>query len=313
MTSVVICRNCAKWEANFHTAAVGGQAVVQKMLEQPALPSGELIPYANGLRRSEHRGLPTIVRGASGGYVSEMVRFPDQGLMVMMCNIMSAQPYALDIAVAELFLTPPMTPPSTSTATISVPTPTDELTDYAGVYRPVEVPWNLAHIEARDSSLYEVLPEGPVRMLRTPAGTFTDGGMVYTFAPPAEGRPRKLTLSGDGPPPWSEVLYQVAEAEAWKPDTAALREYAGTYFSDDLPSQWRIDTSNGVILQRVGQPDIPLTPVMPDLFTARMEAFGTIVPFGMRFVRSPVGRPTAFTISTMPGDDQASDVRFDRR
>ena len=303
-----------KWEANLHTTVVGGRAVVQQMLEQPALPSGELIPYANGLRRGEHRGLPTIVRGASGGYVSEMVRFPDQGLMVMtMCNIVPADPYALDIAVAELFLTAPMTPARTSTTTRSVPTPADELTGYVGTYRPVDVPWNLAYIEARDSSLHEVLPEGPVKMLRTPEGTYTDGGMVYTFAPPASGRPRRLTLSGDGPPPWSEVLYQVPEAEAWRPDASALREYAGTYFSEDLASQWRIDTSNGASVQRVGQPDVPLTPVMPDLFAARIEAFGAIVPFGIRFVRAADGRPAGFTVSTVPGDDQASDVRFDRR
>lgn len=304
-----------KWEANLHTAAVGGRAVVDRLLERPALPSGEPIPYANGLRRGEHRGLRTILRGASGGYASEMVRFPDQGLMVMtMCNVVPAEPYRLGVEVAELFIGAQMAPTPALLKDESLATPAEELVRYAGTYRPVEVPWDLVYIHAHDGALHERLPEGPVKLSRRRDGTFVAEGIVYTFSPPSNGRPGRLTLAGLAPPGWSEVLDHVPNRDAWRPDARALAAFEGTYFSEDLAVVWRIGVRDGAaIVQRVGLPDVPLKPVSPDLFTGQIQAIESRVRIGLRFLRVSGGHVAAFTVSTPPQQDHVRDVRFDRR
>lgn len=78
----------ARWDANFRNPHVGGAAGVALMVQQGHLNDGETIPYGLGLTIGAFHGLKTVSHGGSyGGYQSELLRFPDQGLSVItLCN-----------------------------------------------------------------------------------------------------------------------------------------------------------------------------------------------------------------------------------
>jgi CubicO group peptidase (beta-lactamase class C family) len=84
----------AKWDANFRHPRVGGKAGIDLLLQPGHLNDGETIPYALGLTIGEFHGLKTISHGgAYGGYQSEFLRFPDQGVSVItLCNTSQASP-----------------------------------------------------------------------------------------------------------------------------------------------------------------------------------------------------------------------------
>lgn len=82
----------AKWDANFGTGRVGGQAGVA-MLEAPGkLNNGQVIPYGLGLTIGELRGVKTVAHsGEYAGYESTLLRFPDRGVSVItLCNTSGA-------------------------------------------------------------------------------------------------------------------------------------------------------------------------------------------------------------------------------
>jgi CubicO group peptidase (beta-lactamase class C family) len=84
----------AKWDANFRDPRVGGKAAIALLLEPGHLNDGEKIPYGLGLSIGEFHGLRTVSHGgAYGGYESEFLRFPDQGMTVItLCNTSLASP-----------------------------------------------------------------------------------------------------------------------------------------------------------------------------------------------------------------------------
>ena len=102
----------AKWDENFYHPAVGGDALIQKMLERGKLTNGEQLDYASGLVVGKYRGLATVDHGgADAGYRSDMIRFPGQHFSVAcLCNLSSANPSELARKVAEIYLAADMKP-----------------------------------------------------------------------------------------------------------------------------------------------------------------------------------------------------------
>ncbi|MBA3884197.1 MAG: beta-lactamase family protein, partial [Acidobacteria bacterium] len=149
-----------RWERNFHEPVVGGRALMDALVARPRLASGATIPYASGLRIGEYRGLPTVHRSGGGTFASEMLRFPEQRLAVVtLCNTSASHPRYLSQEVAALYLAEQMQSLAVVPARRQVETPQDELVRYAGVYRPLETPWNILRIAARDGALQEVFPD----------------------------------------------------------------------------------------------------------------------------------------------------------
>jgi CubicO group peptidase (beta-lactamase class C family) len=84
----------AKWDENFYHPTVGGQALVDQMLQRGKLNNGEELDYAFGLVYGKYKGLKTIGHGgADAGYRSDITRFPDQHFSVtVLCNAADTNP-----------------------------------------------------------------------------------------------------------------------------------------------------------------------------------------------------------------------------
>src|SRR5438552_12559988 len=67
----------ALWDQNFYDKRVGGERMIDQMLERGRLDGGEQINYAFGLLHREYRGLRLVGHaGSDGGYNAAFYRFP---------------------------------------------------------------------------------------------------------------------------------------------------------------------------------------------------------------------------------------------
>jgi len=313
----------ARWDRSFTQPVDGGAVVIERMLSRPKLPSGDTIPYAYGLRHGVYRGLQTISRGGHPpGTRTEVIRFPKQQFAVAtLCNSDSLEARSLAERVADLYLGAEMT----SVARRAAPPPVAsvspaEMARYAGIYRPVDDPWNLLPVEVRQGVLGEVLfhevtDEAFYPMSPAGGGRFFEIGRtgnvgLFTFRSSASAARHRLEVSwSDGP---IEVLEQIRDSAIWRPSAAALAAYAGTWFSPDLDASWQLETRDArLVLRRRGQRDLTLRPVARDQFLRGFGPDGE-VSVRLQFHRDSARRLTALTVSTPPGEDAVSNLGFTR-
>ncbi len=102
----------AKWDENFYTHRVGGEALQQLLLTRGVLANGDTIAYALGNELGRYRGLRIVEHGGSMmGYRAHILRFPDQHFSVIeTCNLGSIDPGRLARAVAAVYLGDRMAP-----------------------------------------------------------------------------------------------------------------------------------------------------------------------------------------------------------
>jgi hypothetical protein len=89
-------------------------------------------------------------------------------------------------------------------------------------------------------------------------------------------------------PPGGAAVEDVPRAEPYTPTPGQLKEFAGTYRSEEIEPPYRIvATDTGLRLERLKATPAPLVPLVTDVFTS---------PFGfIRFVRDG-NRVTGFVL-----------------
>jgi len=293
------------------------------MLGRPQLANGDTIPYAYGLRLDTYRGLRTIERGGhADGTRTIIMRFRDHGFTVAaLCNADHLNSQQLAEGVADIYLADRMSPVRPHPPTpIAVTIPAAEVARYAGLYRPVDQPWNVFPIvvrngalgelvfhDATDDTLFTLTPAGDGRFFEI--GSTGNVG-VFTFRSARAGASPRLEISWNGASP--EMLERAADAAVWRPSATALREYAGTWFSHDLDVGWWLELRDqNLVMRRRGQNDLTLRPVDRDLFVRGFGSFGESMA-QIQFHRDGAGKLTYFTVSTRPGDDSVRGLRFIR-
>jgi CubicO group peptidase (beta-lactamase class C family) len=182
----------AKWDENFYTRQVGGDALHALLHTRGVLTGGDTIPYAFGNNVTTHRGLRTVEHGGTYmGYKAYFLRFPDQRFSVVeLCNLGSIDPGPLAYAVAEVYLGDRLAAVTTSAPRArggaSRPTTTEtpdaaSLAAYAGEYHAgeldvtyrVTVAPNGLHVRAGRVTLPLAVPAG--------GDTFRAGSITLRF------------------------------------------------------------------------------------------------------------------------------------
>ena len=303
----------ARWERNFQTGQVGGRAGLALLQEPGTLRDGRLSRYGLGLVLGRYRGALVVGHnGTAGGYQSEVLRFPEQGLGVaVLCNVRSADPAELARSVADVYLTEAAPSdrssrarPRRSEANGDVSAVDLELTDLTGYYRRAESDVPLYFV-VRDGVL---ATEGVLRaMTLAPiddAREGTDGrfqvsgslGSTATFRPAADAVRLELRQGGLDP----AVVYE--RSSAWQPTPQELETYVGRYRSAELATDYEIGLANGRLL--LSHPTLGTTRLAP---TYRDGFRGGGVYLSL--IRDTSGRVTGLTAST----ERAWKIAFDRR
>lgn len=285
----------ARWDANFYDARVGGREVVDAMMREGRLNSGETIPYAMALHTEPYRGLRRLWHGGlSQGYRSQFMRYPDQRTSVLvMCNVYQyAEPNSLaervsDVVLAEEIARAERRSPGAATADVPPPSAA-ELQRLAGVYvnrdeqfvRAVRV--DEGRLQMRHwITWYGLRPLGGGRFrvegqpLTLTFRNETDGGLVLEEQ--ADGRRTAL------------VLREIPD-DALSP--AELDRYTGAFRSDELRSTWTLTRAGGELRVSGGpRGGLRLRPAGRDAFTN-----GDYVL--ILFRRDSAGRVTGLTAAT---------------
>ena len=282
-----------KWNANFETPVVGDAALLAELQRPAVFTDGRSHAYALGLAVDTFRGVREVAHsGGTGGFVTHLARYPDQGVSVaVLCNTSSAAPTTYAKAVAQLLLTNLReAPPPSASHTVT----TDDGARLAGLYRS-KLPIGIARVEQDKDGL---LVRNVGRLIPQTATRFVTGD-AWTVEFDRRGGMRTTDAFG------TVTLYDRVRPAT--PTVVQLKALTGRYVSDEAETtlQAAVEGDRLVITRR---PNLvtPLTPVYADAFTGglgwvvfRRDAAGRVVGLSLaqerlwdlRFTRQPDPKP----------------------
>jgi len=131
-------RDLALWDANFYDPRVGDRAVIDTMLRSGLLRDGHAVGYGGGLFLSKRHGLTSVSHGGGwAGYRSELLRFPERQLSVIVLgNRDDVNACALAQNIARIHLGLPVEAQAQPLAClIAIRTGSEHQPTQAGTYR----------------------------------------------------------------------------------------------------------------------------------------------------------------------------------
>jgi CubicO group peptidase (beta-lactamase class C family) len=189
-----------KWDLNYYTKQVGGNALQRLIHTRGLLNKGDTLSYAFGNTVSTYRGLRTTAHGgALMGYRADIVRFPDEHFSVLsMCNLGSIDPSRLALQVADHYLGAKMGPVTSRNAPASAPpaprgTPATDAS-LAGAYYSEEVDATYRIRPAAGSLLLDRPLGRTDTLMALPSGALRAAGLTLTFERDAAGRPAAFRI-----------------------------------------------------------------------------------------------------------------------
>jgi len=293
----------ARWEDNFDSGLVGGEAFVELIHRRGQLADGTETDYAFGLQHADYRGLNVIEHsGGDAGYGAHFMRFPDQRFAVAcFCNV-PAGPTMLARQVADIYLADELAPAAESQPGDpgdATPTPEVEhelLQARVGLYwheesdQFLDIVHSENQLKIRASGME--LPLTPVTADRFRVDVFP---VQVVFANRDAGDTAIELLIGSNDP--RSYIHVVAAT----PSAEDLIDYVGTYASDELDVPYRVALAadGSLTMSWLKYPDQRLHPARADVF--RSDEVGTA-----RFMRDESGQIAGFTLST----GRVRDLRF---
>lgn len=287
----------ANWMRNFAEKRVGGEEVIKKMVSKGVLNNGKTIGYARGLNIGDYRGLKTISHsGADAGFRSYMVYFPEEKFgVVVLANLASAQPQRYAVQVADIFLTekfkPGKKPAAGKKAVKKVKLKKKQLMPCTGHFW-IERSQQLREIVLDNNTLYYVRSKTNRSTLMAVSATSfymkEFPAVIVNFSKLEGDKFSKMAV--DVP---DEGSIPARRVEPFKPTEENLKEYAGTYYSDELDVKWYFPIEKGKLNVKIPRkPAAALQPVVKDKFSM-VDGLGTIY-----FRRDSRGAVSGLAVST---------------
>ncbi|MFH1763125.1 MAG: serine hydrolase domain-containing protein [Gemmatimonadota bacterium] len=249
-----------RFTQNLVTGELGGPRFIEEMHKQGVLNSGQTIAYASGLQLRDYKGVPKVEHsGSTAGYRGHLARFPDQGIAVsVMCNATTGNAGQLLNEVADLYLGDAVSEGASEAQAPAVEVQRERLESLAGGYRDMR-----REAFVRITATERGLRMGGTNLLPVTANRFEAGATVLEFeaAPVSGGRPEAVMNTAGA------ENVRLEPVPAFDPAEAQLREYTGTYRSDEAEATYTVEIENGtfVLKDRWGQGRL-LQPLYPDAF-----------------------------------------------
>ena len=267
----------AKWVQNFDSHIIAREAVYAQMHERGRLKNGETIDYAFGLSLGQYRGLKTVGHsGSDAGFRSYVVRFPEEGLaVIVLSNLSSVNTSRLatqvaDIYLAKKFKAPP--PKKKKTERPSIELDPKILQSYEGLYQIR--PDSVLTLKLIDGKLtvqgtrgrrYDLSAESERLFFRQ------DADYELFFNINNVGDITSITIKDNG----RELEGKKIEPVILYPEQMA--EYTGEYYSSELDTFYRILFENDrLVVKHRKYDDIPLSVITPDYYSGTEWFFRTV-------------------------------------
>jgi CubicO group peptidase (beta-lactamase class C family) len=292
-----------KWVIHFQEAVRTKDPVVTRMLDDGILNDGTMVHYGYGLGLGEDRGLKNISHtGGWAGYRTIISNYPDQDLsIIILSNASDFDPTAYAARVADLFLAGKFAPTTTNgTENLqALPTVTVSpqlLAKYAGTYQ-LGPGWAVTLTVENNGLMTQANGEDKFPMEAKSDSVFwiRAYGSSMTFVKGPDGKVDSLHYRS----------IHANKITPWHPRPGQLTEYFGTYYSEELATDYTIDTAGGhgqLMMHQRRLGDIALTPdpTAPDQFDNSIGIF--------LFVRDGQHGVTGFRLS----GGRVKNLRFDK-
>ena len=272
----------AKWDANFDSHVVGGDALISLLQTTAALANGTPLQYALGLTIDDYRGIRRVQHGGAwAGFRAMTMRFPAQHLSIYtLCNRGDANTMQLANGVADVFL------PRQTASLAGAPADGGAAAGaarFAGTYYSAGGGL-LAAIDAHGDTL--VMRGGahlPFQLVGPGRFRHPVSGAVWRFD--EAGGVKRLTIEGSAS--GAPTSFTAVEPAAAKIDAAA---FAGSYYSPEIDREWRVIVrGDSLFMHRDRTDDVPLRPIFKDAFAG---------PAVIRFERDAKGIVRALTVTS---------------
>jgi len=276
----------AKWDENFYTAKIGGQAFIDAMLKPGMFTNGMPQNYASGLTLGEYRGKRTVEHaGADAGYRANFLRFPEVHLsVIVLANLADINTARLCRKVADLWLPNPGLIERITIADNAI------LQKWAGDYLD-PVTKARARVEVEPGRL--LFNGNVLRTVNDSVFVQSSTGANYSFR--EEGAKTKLLLQSEG--------VQNRRYEKVKKVTlsgAGLKEYEGNFYSPELETTYALAVKDSALTVKTPRYEaFDLSPYIRDVFTGQVM---------LEFVRDKQKRITGFLLST----GRSRNIRFEK-
>jgi len=299
------------WDQNFYHNKLGkgGPELIEKILTPGVLNSGEKLNYAFGLGVDQYKGLKMISHGgAFVGFRADMIRFPEQNFSVIcLANLGSFDPSRLARKVADIYLADEF---KENIKKDKVPAERPEfiklseaeLIKFSGTFHDPKrgVFWKLS---PKENSLQVQVNFSPRTFLISPISKTK----FYTNDP-FTGE-IEFKISQEGTKPIMLVLWEGRDISTFKIirlellSPAQLKEYTGSFYSEELQTTYEILLENGKLYIRHENPykDYPedaLYPTFKDKFIVN--------GLKLNFFRSQKGDAVSFTVDA----GRVKNIRF---
>ena len=266
----------AKWDENFYTAAVGGRAFIDAMLQPGTFNNGAEQSYASGLALGEYKGRRTVEHaGADAGYRANFLRFPEEHFsVIVLANLGDINPANRCRQVADLFL-PSRAADASPNATVDTATTGKWVGDYFDPGTKAKMKVDMNGLRPLNDS------------------TFSSNGTEYRFH--VAGDRILLVLHSAG--------VQDRSFEKVRKVTVSLKgleEFAGMYYSKELDVKYSVFMKDYMLWVKTPRNEAAeLMPFIRDVFTG---------PFVMEVERDKKGKVSGFFVST----GRSRNIRFEK-
>lgn len=251
----------AKWNGNFYAPVVGDASLMHDLHERGTLNDGSHITYALGLMHGNYKGHPTVQHGGSwGGYISNLVRYPEQKLgIAVLCNSPDQPLNTLIEEIADLYL--PALAPAAPLAVKrkEIMLPAQQLRRWEGTYRP-QVSGDIATIRLNDRVL-EVAYEGATYPLRPINDRTMQVGNVpvdvlLTLEPASAGQARRIRQNVNGVEEGMLIGFDAAT-----PTPELVQAMTGIYHCPEVDADYRVEVAGAMLAVRTPRGEVvSLTP-----------------------------------------------------
>ncbi|WP_338876281.1 serine hydrolase domain-containing protein [Spirosoma sp. SC4-14] len=266
----------AKWDENFYSKKIGGDALIKLMRRTGELNDGTPQDYASGLVISTYKGYRTEGHsGADAGYRCNMIRFPDQHFsVIVLANLANISVRSLTDKVVDIFLKDSLSQQPVFKTDSTV------LRNWAGDYFDSRT-HSILNVRAKEGKLLL----GSTELLATTNAEFTIQSYEFKFSGDSIHTKLQVSLPGSKVQDYDKV-------KRINPSAAELQEYTGNFFSSELNTSYSLSIKDGYLVLKMPKNEIiELAPFIKDVFADGIVA---------RFSRNKKKVITGFYLTTDP-------------
>ncbi|MFS4445294.1 serine hydrolase [Maribacter sp. 2307UL18-2] len=266
-----------KWVINFEKPKIGSKELLDKLAHTAVLKNGDTLNYAFGQKVSQYNGRKVISHGgADAGYRSQVLRFPDQKLaIIVLTNDGSLNADEKAYAIADIYLdNKKMLDTNTPIDAAQKPLRViakETLKKYEGKFELQ--PGFILEFNEREEQLYiTATGQGtfPLEMLNEEQFQIRRISATITFVKNENGDVDTLTFNRNGQDSTGKRI-------KFHMDNSKLQEYIGMYYSPELRTSYELKIENGVLTAIHQRQEITqLSPLTKQKFSGNTWFFGSL-------------------------------------